>query len=116
MQTFICEKCKTLHTVIAESEFKNSSEQKIILCVTNYFKIPFEELKTKSRRRENVYARQFIMYFLSTATRVSLKNIGAMFNRDHTTVLYAREAIKDLISIDENVQKDFEALKKYIHN
>lgn len=46
------------------------------------------KLDTKSRIRERVYKRAFLCNHLRQNTTKSLEQIGAMFNRDHSTVIH----------------------------
>ena len=46
-------------------------------------------LDTKSRVREVVYRRTYLMNHLRDNTAWSLKTIAKLFNRDHSTMLYA---------------------------
>ena len=48
-----------------------------------------EGLDTKDRRRELVYRRQYLMWFLRKVTNLSFIDIGMMFDRDHATVMHA---------------------------
>lgn len=82
-------------------------------CVAEYFKIPLEELKGKSRKKEIVIPRHIAMYLTKEYTSMTLKNIGYHYGkRDHTTVLNAVSAVNDLISTDKNIFHAVEELKK----
>jgi chromosomal replication initiator protein len=76
----------------------------IIQLVENCLRVPYDKLKHRTRKREVCFARQVCMYLLSTRTHASLKTIGDLFNRDHSSVIHARELIKDLMETDENVK------------
>lgn len=83
----------------------------VIEVVEKYFNIPFAMMQHRTRRREVCYARQVCMYFLCKKTHNSLKSIGEMFGgRDHTSVIHARELIKDLIDTNEQTKKDIDTL------
>lgn len=59
-------------------------------------------LQQKRRSREIVQPRQVIMYLAKMMTRKSLIDIGRYFGGfDHTTVLHAAKAVKDLLDTDE---------------
>ncbi|HNA33166.1 MAG TPA: chromosomal replication initiator protein DnaA, partial [Flavobacteriales bacterium] len=58
--------------------------------VCDYFDLPIELLKSKTRKREVVQARQIAMYFAKKMTKNSLASIGAHCGgKDHATVLHA---------------------------
>jgi chromosomal replication initiator protein len=69
-----------------------------IMNVCKDYKITFDEMMSGSRKRIIVLPRMVLMYKLNKAG-FSLSEVGAIFNRDHTTVLNAVrkiEAQKDL--------------------
>lgn len=64
-----------------------------------YFDISLEELKSKSRTRTLVTARQIAMYLLRELTDMSLPKIGQeLGGRDHTTVMHADRKIRTLMA------------------
>lgn len=52
------------------------------------FDITVDELLSKGRKRECVWLRFMLYDYLKTNTSLVLSQIGKIFNRDHTTVLY----------------------------
>jgi hypothetical protein len=83
----------------------------IMQAIAIYYDFPVEEMTSKHRKREKVEARQMCMLLLVEYTRESLKNIGELFGkRDHTTVIHARETMKDLIKTDMSIASDYEYL------
>lgn len=54
------------------------------------------------------------MYFMSHFTDETYLEIGKLFDKDHTTVLYSKDHIRDLFDIDDIVKSDIEAIKKLI--
>ncbi len=85
---------------------KNSSKEismeYIQKLVCEYFEVPVEMVKSKTRKREIVQARQISMYLAKSHTKTSLKSIGAFFGgRDHSTVIYACQTVEDLIDTDK---------------
>lgn len=90
-------------------------EQNIIKIVSFHFGIPFKCLCVPCRRKEVVYCRQVIMYFLTKYTNLSFKSIGAIFGgRDHTTVIHSSESVRDRIDTDDKVFFEIEELTKQI--
>jgi len=70
--------------------------------VCEYFEVPVEMVKSATRKREIVQARQISMYLSKSMTKSSLKSIGAFYGgRDHSTVIYACQTVEDLIDTDK---------------
>ncbi len=69
--------------------------------VSDYFDVSVELLKSKTRKREIVVARQIGMYLTKEFTNLSLKSIGSHYGgRDHTTVIHAINTVNDLVDTD----------------
>ena len=84
---------------------KNSSKEISIeyiqKLVCEYFEVPVELLKSQTRKREIVQARQITMFLAKAFTKNSLKTIGEHFGgRDHTTVIHSCQTVKDLMDTD----------------
>lgn len=73
--------------------------------VCDFFGLPLEQIKTKTRKREIVQARQLAMYFSKKHTKSSLATIGLQCgNKDHATVLHACKTVSNLIETDKNFE------------
>lgn len=57
-----------------------------------------------------VRARYLSVFLIRKKTDLSLKEIGKIFNRDHATVMYAIDSIKDQISYDKVLRAEVERL------
>ena len=85
--------------------------------VCEYFNIPDDLLRGKSRKKEIAFSRQVAMYLSKEMTHYSLKSIGLHFGgRDHTTVIHAIRTINELVNKkrDIRVQDIIESIKKKI--
>jgi chromosomal replication initiator protein len=81
--------------------------------VCDYFDLPIEMLKSKTRKREVVQARQISMYFSKKMTKSSLANIGAHCGgKDHATVLHACRTVVNLSETDKQFRHYLEELEK----
>ncbi len=95
--------------------FVNSTSREISMefiqkLVCEYFEVPVEMVKSPTRKREIVQARQISMYLAKSHTKTSLKSIGQFFGgRDHSTVIYACQTVEDLIDTDKK-------FKAYVHD
>jgi len=83
--------------------------------VCDFYNVSIDSVKSKTRKREIVQARQIAMYFAKDLTKASLKNIGTHFgNRDHSTVIHVCQTVNDLIDTDKKFRHDVEELNKRI--
>lgn len=83
--------------------------------VCDYFNIKREDLLSKSRKREIALPRQLAMYFSKEYTNSTFSKIGEeMGGKDHSTVMYACETIKDVSKIDKEIKKYVKELAERI--
>ncbi len=92
---------------LAEEVLKNYTHNektidmdKIVNLVSQCFELPISKLKSKSRKKDIVVARNSAFYLARKHTDLSLKDIGAHFNRRHSTVL------KGITNLEKEVKKD----------
>ena len=75
------------------------------------------DLKSKSRTKPLVTARQVAMYLIKKHLDKSLVEIGRSFGgKDHTTVINALRRIEDQQSKDSDLKRDIDELETRIHN
>ena len=80
--------------------------------VSDFFSVPEEQLKAKTRKKEIVIARQVAMYFAKEYTDFSLKSIGEYFGgRDHSTVIHAIQAVNELIETNKTFKTSIQEIK-----
>jgi chromosomal replication initiator protein len=85
--------------------------------VSDYFNLPLELLKSKTRKREVVQARQIAMYFAKSMTKSSLASIGLQCGgKDHATVLHACRTVNNLLETDKKFRVYIDEIEKKIGN
>lgn len=85
--------------------------------VCKHYSVNEYNMKSKSRKRNIVTARQMCMYFLRTNLSLTLNEIGRITGgRDHTTVIHSINLIKSQLSIpvENAVKSDYEKLIQII--
>jgi chromosomal replication initiator protein len=81
--------------------------------VCDYFNIPEDLIRAKTRKQEIVNARQIAMFLAKDLTNSSLKTIGLHFGgRDHSTVIHAYQSVDDQMRIDPKYQAHVLQIKK----
>lgn len=83
--------------------------------VCEYFDVPVDKLKEKTRKRAIVQARQLSMYLAKNYTKNSLKVIGKHFGgRDHSTVIHSCQAVQNLLDTDPDFKEGVSDIEKKI--
>ena len=80
--------------------------------ISIYSGIGEDVLLKRSRKREVVFARHLLFYFVQNKTDLTLESIGEPFGFDHTTVLHGIKKINGYLDIkDEQTCKAVEAIE-----
>ncbi len=83
--------------------------------VADYFNIPVDLLRAKTRKQEVSNARMVAMFLSKDLTRCSLKTIGLHFGgRDHSTVIHALQTVEDQMRLDAVFKNSVVLIKKKI--
>ncbi len=85
--------------------------------VADHYKVRMPDLKSKTRTKPLVTARQVAMFLVKKHLDRSLVDIGRSFGgKDHTTVMNALRRIEDQLNKDSEIKRDIEELEGRIHN
>ena len=88
----------------------------IAAAVAKYFGLKLSELRSASRCRAVVSARDVAIHLARKITRASLDQIGRYFGgRDHTTMMHSCRKIDELLHDDPAFRQEIEQLEKTIH-
>jgi chromosomal replication initiator protein len=80
--------------------------------VCEFFKIKISDLMSGKRSRAYSIPRQVAIFLAREMTDQSLADIGAVFgNKDHTTVIYSVQKIKDLLPKDERIKSSVDGIR-----
>ncbi len=83
--------------------------------VCNYFNIPDDLIRAKTRKQEVVNARQIAMYLAKELTNSSLKTIGLHFGgRDHSTVIHSCQTIEEQLKMDSRFRDVLSQIRRKI--
>jgi chromosomal replication initiator protein len=103
---------EVLRDLIKETRVSLGVEQ-IQQIVCEYFSIPEDLVRARTRKREVVQARQVAMYFSKQFTKHSLKTIGLHFGgRDHSTVIHANQSVENQIDTDHKFRGIIEEIRR----
>ena len=89
-----------------------SKLDKIVDIVTDYFRISKDDLLSPNRKPKLVYARNISYYISQVEFSFTLSKIGEYFNKkDHTSISYGINKIKEQINTDVNIKNDIAYIK-----
>ncbi len=87
----------------------------IIDTIAERFNVTKEQFFSNKRTSDIVLARQTAMYFCKECTTLSLKAIGGVIGgKNHATVVYSYNRIKDLYKTDKNFRQTIDEIKNKI--
>ncbi len=92
------------------SDRKNLNGEGIRELISSQFQVSIDELISRSRKRCVTFPRQIAMYLTRKYTEESLANIGGLYNRDHSTVMYAIKTVSRDIVQKSSVRQQVEML------
>lgn len=87
----------------------------VINTVCNFYKVSKADLLGKKKNKELVEPRQICTYLIAELLDMPLVSVGqAMGGRDHTTVIYTRNKIEELIKTNPRIATEVSDLKNLI--
>lgn len=105
---------EVLKDVISQKK-KHITIEEIQKIVADYYHIPDDLLRAKTRKKEVALARQIAMRMAKTHTKHSLKTIGLHFGgRDHSTVIHAVNSIEKAAKRDRDLAEDLQNISQKI--
>lgn len=95
---------------------KPTSYKKIFKVVSDFYEIEEKDLIGKNRKKEVVLPRQIAMYIMRKELESSYPYIGEKFGgKDHTTVMYACEKIKNALTNNNTLEQELGLIKQQIY-
>lgn len=84
----------------------------MIEAISQDYEIPIARIFSAQRDATTAIARQIMMAMLYWHTNETLIQVGKWFNRDHSTVIYARERIQHDMATNERMKAYIEHLEQ----
>ena len=75
-----------------------------------------DDIKGHSRVADTVLARQIAMYLIRKLTNLSLKDIGGVFGRDHSTVISSVRKVEKKINDDSDFSNRIRDITAHINS
>jgi len=106
---------QVLQDFIRNENEKRVDAPTIIKHVADRFGTSTEAIRGKRRTNAIVVPRQVAMYLCRTLTSMPLTEIGRSFGgKDHTTVLYACDKVKDMIETEPEIERKVRELEEQL--
>lgn len=91
-----------------------ASPKDVLRATAKVLGIPADVVLGKDRTRTVSYARHLAIYLALSLSNRSTTEIGAEFNRDHSSVVHARQTIIDMMREKTHVSDDIERIKNVL--
>ena len=89
----------------------SSSPGAIAQAVADAFQIDIALMRSRTRKRPVVAARQLAMLLIHELTDNTLHSIGVLFGRDYSTVTHSLEAARESLARDSEASQTFQSLR-----
>lgn len=105
---------KSVTDLVSMKDSPKETVQKILGVVCKHFSVALEDIKSKSKKHEVVEARHCAVYLIRLMTPLSLKQIGTMFERDHSTIMNSLAVMEKRIMEEPNFEREITAMKNEV--
>ena len=107
---------RALNESVNETEDEEDvTPEKILNAVCTYFKQTRADLIGKGKRADLAKARQICAYLMCEMLSLPLVSVGNILGgRDHTTIMYARDKMEKLASLNDRIAKEIDDIKSII--
>ena len=89
-----------LADVLTNEQETSVSVNTIKKVVGKHYNIRMEDFNAKRKTQSIAWPRQIAMFLTTELTDLSLPEIGREFNRDHSTVVHARDLVQEKVNAD----------------
>ncbi len=104
-----------LNEAIPEGDGGEITPSAIIAAVTGFYGVSREDLVGKCKKKELVLPRQVCCYLMCELLSLPLMSIGKeLGNRNHTTILYSRDKVEEMMAVSDKMAKEIDDIKNII--
>jgi len=103
-------------SVSFDSKKQQTLVDEIIGMVSNTLGVSLKAMCGKERHRDYVIARHMAMSLTRELTDMNLATIGAVFNRDHASVIHAIKRNKERMEIHDGLADRYYEIKAIVEN
>ena len=102
--------------ILFSEHFTDETEKKIIMRICVMFQISEDGLRSQSRDRKHIKARQATVFLLKELTALSLNEIGKIIGRNHSTVHSTLKKVRRRMTEDDFFLKQMKTFQQQIEN
>lgn len=95
---------KIVKDITSDSQPVSVTVDKIIDYVANAFGVTGADIKSDKRQGDIKSARQVAMFVIKEVTSLTLQEVGNIFDKNHSTVLYSIEQTKKLMEVNPQIR------------
>lgn len=104
-----------LQAQLSETAERRITVQLVQKVVARHYNMNMQQLLERTRRHAVARPRQIAMFLACRMTQASLPDIGQRFGGfDHTTVMYARDRIAQIVEQDPNFKAEIEGIARAV--
>ena len=108
---------RAMQDIIKSSREYIPTPENILDYISKYYGVDKEVICGQQRVKDAVAARQIAMYLIRSITKLSVVDIGKVFdNRDHSTVLYSLKQVEKQMKTDPAFAETVKEIKANINN
>ena len=108
---------RAMQDIIKSSREYIPTPDNILDYISKYYGVDKEVICGQQRVKDAVSARQIAMYLIRSITKLSVVDIGKVFdNRDHSTVLYSLKQVEKQMKTDPAFAETVKEIKANINN
>ena len=100
--------------VVSETLPEPVTVEKIVKEVSRTYNVSVDDIYSKKKQADIAYARQISIYIVCQVMSLSSTEVGKKFNKDHTTVLYTVNKVKEILKVNESESKLVEDIIKNV--
>ena len=107
---------EVLKKIIKQNEKEEVTVEEILKIVTSKFGLKLADIKSQKKNKNLVLSRQIAMYLARKLTSASFPDIGDKIGgRDHSTVIYANNKIRDLLEKDSKIETAIKEIEETLN-
>lgn len=104
-----------LNEAVSESGNGEITAANIINAVTGFYGVSRDDLVGKCKKKDLVLPRQVCCYLMCELLSLPLMSIGKeLGNRNHTTILYSRNKVEEMMAVSDKMAKEIDDIKNII--